>query len=436
MDPDPTQTEVMTPPSKSKTTTTTPPVYPSPLRDKFAHYRSLVPLLSQPITYLNASFAPPSNLIVHAALAKYAHESLHDPHPKPAWQAATEDARALVARYINASDPSTVAFTRDTTKALGNFIRAVPLEAGDNVVILDTEHPNHAYGWMALRSVVGLEVRQVPTGAMNSNNKNQDKASVPTRAATAETFGPFVDERTRAIGISSIMFHSGQWNDVAGICAAFRPKGIHVLVDLTQQVGFAPVDVGAMGVSAAAFSLHKGLHCPTGIACMYVNEHVLAALDPTPPVVGYGAVQNARADLLVLDDPVVYHPSARRFEHANLSLVGTAAAKAFLSFYLDCLGPADVQAYLYGIGDELRRECRDLGIGIVDHSDRESHAPHLYVLELTDSAWAAHLKSLGVYVTMYRLGVRVSLGFYNNSGDIKRLAEALRQGIAKGLLLG
>lgn len=396
----------------------------STLKTKFAHYRTLVPLLAQPdITYLNASFTPPSNLIVHEALAKYTHESLHDPHPKPRWQAAAEEARALIARYIHTEDPSTIAFTRDTTEALGNFIRAVPFTPGDNVVLLDTEHPNHAYGWMALRSA-GLEVRQIPT-------ISESKVT----AATAETFAPYVDERTRAIGISSIMFHSGQWNDVAGICAAFRPRGVHVLADLTQQVGFAPVDVTAMGVSAAAFSLHKGLHCPTGIACMYVSPDVLTALDPVPPVVGYGAVRNARADLLVPGDPIVYHPSARRFEHLNLSLIGMTVAKSFIAFYLDHLGPEDVQEYLYCLGDELQAACKRLGIAIVGPSGREGHAPHLYILELADDAWASHLKSLGIYVTQYRLGVRVSLGFYNDSSDIEKLAKALRQGLAQGLPL-
>ncbi|KAF3765294.1 hypothetical protein M406DRAFT_338785 [Cryphonectria parasitica EP155] len=395
------------------------------LTAKFFYYRRLVPLVSQPdVVYLNSSFAPPSNLIVHEALAKYSHESLHDPHPKPGWQAAAEDARVLLAKYINAT-PSSIAFTRDTTEALGNFIRSVSFQPGDNVVILDTEHPNHAYGWMALRGA-GLEVRQVLTA---------DEALRTGRvtAATAETFAPFVDKRTRAIGLSSIMFHSGQKNDVASICAAFRPRGIHVLADLTQQVGFAAVDVQALGVSAAAFSLHKGLHCPTGIACMYVDADVLKALDPVPPVVGYGAVSNARSDLLVPNDPIVFHPSAKRFEHLNLCLIGTSAAKAYLSFYLDYLDPSDVEEYLYSLGDKLRIECKKLGIRIVGPSDREGHAPHLYVLDLLDGAWALHLNGCGIHVTAYRLGVRVSLGFYNNVIDIERLAGALKMGLDKGI---
>ena len=244
--------------------------------DNFPLFRSLVPLVAKDgITYLNASYAPPSNLVVHEAIIRYSSEALHDPSPKPSWQAATEETRSLVARYINA-DSSSIAFTRDTTEALGNIIRSIPFQPGDNVVLLDSEHPNHAYGWMALRAA-GLEVRQVPT-----ISEAEEMGTVT--AATAATFAKYVDDRTRAIGLSSIMFHSGQWNDVADICATYRPQGIHVLVDLTQQVGFARVDVTAMGVSAAAFSLHKGLNCPTGFACLYVQPDFITTLDPTLPL--------------------------------------------------------------------------------------------------------------------------------------------------------
>lgn len=402
------------------------PSQPPPEAD-FSTFRSLVPLVADDkLTYLNASYQPPSNLIVHAAITKLASEGLYHPHPKPQWQAAVEDTRALVGRYINA-DPSSIAFTRDTTEGLGYFIRSLKVEPGDNVVVLDTEHPNHVYGWMTLRGA-GVEVRQVPTiPEAQMTNK--------VTAATAETFAPYVDGRTRAIGLSSVMFHSGQWNDVAGICRAFRPRGVHVLADLTQQVGFAEVDVAAMGVSAAAFSLHKGLNCPTGFSALYVDPGYIRQNDPKPAIAGYGAVSNVRADLLVPPEEVVYHLTARRFEHLNLSLVGAAAAKAFLTFYLDSMGPTRVQEHLYRLGDALREECGDLGVNIVGPSNRKEHAPHLYILDLHDPRWMELLKESGVFVTPYRLGIRVSFGFYNNTSDVKKLAAALKAGVDCGLPL-
>ncbi|KAJ4407457.1 hypothetical protein N0V82_009920 [Gnomoniopsis sp. IMI 355080] len=387
--------------------------------------RSLVPLVADDsITYVNASYQPPSNLIVHDAIAKFTSDALYNPNSKPQWQIALEETRKLVGRYINA-DSSSIAFARDTTEALGCFIRGLNFEAGDNVVVLDTEHPNHVYGWMALRKD-GLEIRQVPTIPEASRTGK-------VTAANAKTFASYVDERTKAIGLTSIMFHSGQWNDVADICKTFRPRGIHVLADLTQQVGFAEVDVEALNVSAAAFSLHKGLNCPTGLAVLYVDPEVIKATDPTPPIVGYGAVSNVRADLLVPAEDIVYHPSARRYEHLNLNLVSAAAAKAFLTYYLDSMGPKRVQEHLYRLGDVLREECDGIGVGIVGPPARNEHAPHLYVLNLRDPRWMGLLKDNGVYATSYRLGIRVSFGFYNNVSDVMRLVTVLKAGIDKGL---
>ncbi|CAI7586814.1 unnamed protein product [Penicillium pancosmium] len=81
--------------------------------------------------------------------------------PSKAPVATAEKARQLIARYIHA-DPTSVPFMRDTTERLNSLIRGIKFTPGDNVVVLDSEHPNHAYGWMALREA-GLEVRQVLT---------------------------------------------------------------------------------------------------------------------------------------------------------------------------------------------------------------------------------------------------------------------------------
>ncbi|KXH47352.1 hypothetical protein CSIM01_05289 [Colletotrichum simmondsii] len=352
----------------------------------FELLRHLVPLVSSgKTTHLNAAFMPPSNLIVNEALSRFCSEALNQSSPKTRWKEDVEAVRELLGRYIN-TDPSTIAFVRDTTEGLGSFIRGLKFQPGDNVVILDCEHPNQAFAWLTLRSV-GLEVRLVPTDPEN-----------PV-AADAETFAPYVDERTKAIGLSSIMFHTGQRNDVAIICAAFRPRGIHVLADLTQQVGFAAVDVKALGVSAAAFSLHKGLNSPTGFAALYVDTQVIQEMDPVPPIVGYGGVSSVgdSEDFAVPEGPVVFHPTAKRYEHANMSFISAVAARAFLQFYLEVMGPRNLEQRLYSLGDALRQSCAELGVGVVGPSERKHHAPHLHVLRLQDSRWSERLKAAGIF---------------------------------------
>ncbi|KAF4818198.1 hypotheticall protein [Colletotrichum tropicale] len=388
----------------------------------FEIFRRLVPLASDgKITHLNAGFMPPSNLIVDEAIHRFCSESLHHPSPKACWRQDVEAVRQLLARYIN-TDPSSIAFVRDTTEGLGSFMHGLKFEPGDNVVILDCEHPNQAFGWMALRSL-GLEVRLVPT--------DPDRPA----AANAKAFAPYVDDRTKAIGLSSIMFHSGQWNDIADVCSVYRSMGIHVLGDLTQQVGFAEVDVQALGVSAAAFSLHKGLNIPTGFAALYVDSAVIEELDPTPPLVGYGGVASVSdsEDFMIAEGPIVFHQTARRYEHANMSFISAVAARAFLQFYLEVMGPKNVENHLYGLGDALRESCAELGISVLGPKERRQHAPHLHVLQLHDPRWLEHLTASGVVVTRFRSGIRVSFGFYNSLSDVDRLVAVLKSGIALGI---
>lgn len=98
---------------------------------------------------------------------------------------------------------------------------------------------------------------------------------------------------------------------------------------------------------------------------LYINTRVIEETDPTPPIVGYGAVVNVRAGLAVPSEELVDHPSARRYEHLNLSLVSAVAAKVFLTCYLDFKGPKRIQERLYYLGDLLREECDGLEVKVV-----------------------------------------------------------------------
>ncbi|KAI1454599.1 PLP-dependent transferase [Annulohypoxylon moriforme] len=411
------------------------------LEEKFATFRHLVPITQNPdVIFLNAASAPPSNLIVHEAITKYSSDALYEEYPYTQWRATREEARGLIAKCINAEAPETVAFTRDTTEGLGGFIRALAGKGGgksgqgfgkgDNVVLVDNEHPNMVYCWLALRDQ-GLEVRIVPT-------VEEARRTGRIRAVGPETLRPFVDARTRAVGISSVTFDAGQANDVEGICREFRPRGVHVLADVSQHVGIAQIDVQRMGVSAAAFSLHKGLNCPTGIGALYISPKAFEAMgDPVPPIVNMAAVRNMSESLLVsADEPVDYFPDARRFEHQNMSLVGVAAAAAFTRFYLEVLGPADVEAYLYYLTELLIRECEGLEIRVVGPRERRERAPHICVLELDGETWGSYLTGIGgARFTVNRLGIRVSFGFFNSVEDVKRFVQVLKLGSARGLCI-
>ncbi len=73
--------------------------------------------------------------------------------------AGSNGARAKVAELLNAS-PSEIAFTKNTSEGLNIAANAVPLKAGDTVLMLDGDHPNNAYAWLNLKRK-GVNVRFV-----------------------------------------------------------------------------------------------------------------------------------------------------------------------------------------------------------------------------------------------------------------------------------
>lgn len=392
-------------------------------RASFEDFRALVPVAADPTqTYLNASFQPPMSLPVRTAVEQFLAEASTHPDPKPAWQMRAVETQSQLASYLNVPATS-LAFTRDTTEGLNLFQRSLNMRPGDNIVVLEEEHPNQVYGWLALADQ-GLEIRRVAV---------DDQVDHGFSPATAETFVQLVDERTIAIGLSSIMFHNGQMNHVADISAAYRPRGIHVLVDMTQHVGVATVDLTAWNVSAAAFGCHKGLAAPTGLGCLYINPNVLGSLKTPPPLAGAGAIANLPATL-VADPNVKYWDTTKRYEHLNVSLSSVAALSASLALITQHIGTARLEQYLRFLGRDLTARCVSLGVEVLGSSSLPTQqAPHIYVLRLMHHDWKAFFREQNIYVSHYRCGVRISLGFYNNLEDIDVLVRCVKIGLAKGI---
>lgn len=397
------------------------PFFASSDTQKVKEYRKIVPVAaSGSCTYLNAAFQPPMNLRVKDACAEFLHQASAWQHPKPGWQSEAGEAQQLLAKCLHV-DPDSLVFTRDTTEGLNLFQRSIDFKPGDNVVLLETEHPNHAYGWLALRDR-GLGVKFVPNGI--------------DHYADDATFAPYVDDRTVAVGFSSVMFHNGQMNNVKSICSRFRPRGIHVLVDMTQHIGTSPINLSELGVSAAAFGCHKALGCLTGIGALYIEPQTLQLLKTTPPIVGAGAVVNIPSTLLVDPTLVEYHASAKRYGHLNLSLIGAVSLKASLQLLTQEVGIDRIERHLRMLGAHLGLMCEKVGVEVVGSRFSGQRSPHIYVLKLVREEWARHFEEENVMVSQYRCGVRVSLGFYNDLGDIGALEASIKRGLAKGLLIG
>lgn len=380
--------------------------------------RSEVPIVANnDIIYLNASYQPPMNNIVANSIKRYVEQGLYSKNPKPEWINECEIVRSKIAKFIGANSEDMV-FTRDTTESCNLFQRSIKFKKGDNVVILRGEHPNQTSGWLGL-TTEGLNVKFVEVDESNPDSYN------------AETFKDSIDDDTIAIGISSIMFHSGLRNDIKSICDEFRPKGIHILVDATQEIGFGKINVKELGVSAMAFGIHKGLSCPTGLGLLYIDPKIILELKDTPPIMSAGSLSNITSTLIT-PNPYKCFKSAKKYEHLNKAMLQCIALGEYLDF-INEISIEFIENHLENLGVYLRLKMSEIGVKVIGPNDINSRSPHSNVLCLESLDWQQFFIDNNVFISQYRAGVRVSFGMYNNQEDVDKFVKVIQKGLDLGM---
>jgi cysteine desulfurase/selenocysteine lyase len=360
------------------------------------------------VLYLDSAHQTPLARPIKDELDRFYDTALQLAGPKSLWLDRVEEVRARLAALIGAC-PEEIAFTKNTSEGLNICTNGITWQPGDNVLLLESEHPNNAYAWLA-KQANGLEVRRVPA----------DK-----KWADADSFAPYFDERTRAIGVSHIMFHNGQRNDIADIARFAAAHGVSLVVDSMQSIGVVPLDMHSLGLTALASGSHKGLLTPQGLGFLWTDQPV-TTLPPT--YVANAGISNARADLVATSDPIELRPNAHRFEIGNFNIAAVHALGAALEL-IDGIGVATIEEHTQTLGDQLIAGVDNLGVNLVGPRERAHRAPHIYVLALTDPALPAYFADHNVRLSPVRDGLRISLGMYNNSDDIDRFLTHLSKAL-------
>ena len=354
--------------------------------------------------YFDSAHQAPLAESVRAALDDFYSEGCENAGPKPLWMRRVEQVRARVASLLGAS-PDEIAFTKNTSEGLNIAANAIPLQPGDNVLMIEGDHPNNAYAWLNLRRK-GVEVRFI---ALESD------------WADASTFLPYVDSRTRVISLSHVTFHAGHRHNVASIGELCKRRGLHLVVDAMQSVGVMPVNVDSLGVSILAAGCHKGLLVPQGLGILYVRRRTLEELQPA--YLAMASLAEPPDDYIARPDQLALHKTARRFEIGNYNLPDIHALGAGLDL-VSRTGLANITNHVLDLGDRLIDHLDRQGIGIVGPRQRD-YRSHIYVLDLPGEGWFDYLASNQVRVSRERDGIRISFAMFNTADEVDQLADII-----------
>ena len=331
-----------------------------------------------------------------------------------------EGTRDKVARFIGATNPQDIVFTRNTTEAINLVAHAWGdrfVGEGDEVVLSKMEHHSNIVPWQLLAQRTGASVRF--TGLSADGRLDLD--------SLRELLG----ERTKLVSIVHMSNVLGTINPAPEIVEMAHKAGALVLIDAAQSVPHLPFDVNALGADFVAFSAHKMLG-PTGVGVLWAREGLLQEMEP---FLGGG-------DMIatVREEGSTWAKVPHKFEAGTPNIADVIAFGAAIE-YLEALGMANVRQHeidltayamdaldgVPGLRIHGPRDPNDRG-GVVSFEIEGIH-PH-DLATIADSHGVAiraghHCAQLLMRELSVAATSRASFAIYNDRDDVDVLLEAI-----------
>ena len=137
----------------------------------------------------------------------------------------------------------------------------------DAIVMTDLDFPSVRYVYDELATRLGARIVAVPS---------DDGVTIDTQRVLDA-----IDDRTRLVAISHVLFRSAFIMDAEAICRRAKKVGALVSLDAFHSVGVMPVDVKQLGVDFLSGGVIKWLCGGPGGAFLYASPDATRSLSPS-----------------------------------------------------------------------------------------------------------------------------------------------------------
>ena len=349
-------------------------------------------------TYLNtATFGQMPRRATEAVAKHFAHRDELACWDFLNWYDDADRLRAKIARLIHCAADD-IAFVPNATTALGILLGGIDWRAGDQILTLEHEFPNHLYAPSMLRRF-GVEMKECAWDALCAA----------------------VNERTRLVALSSANYNTGFAPPLDRLSAFLKSRNVLLFVDGTQSVGALRFDTARIQPDMLAVHAYKWMLAPNGAGFFYIRGELRRRLPPN--VIGWRSHHDWRnVDNLHHGVPELTQ-AAEKYEGGAVASALLYALEACVDLMLE-IGPERVEERVLDLAEKTRSILRGHGAAV------EDFASPIVAARFEDrdvSALARALKQERVLVAARRGHLRVSPHFYNHEQDLETLDRALRR---------
>ncbi len=312
------------------------------------------------------------------------------------WYTDLDGLRVKLGQLIQTA-PEDIAFMPNASWALAHLLNGLDWRAGDEVVTVEGEFPNHLY---VAEHLTRRGVNCVRCGC--------------------EEVLQSLTSRTRLVMLSTVNYSTGYRARIEEIAPELRRRGVLFYLDATQSLGALRLDFGSIRPDLLAVDCYKWMLAPNGAGFMAVSPGLRQRLDPL--AVGWRSHREWRRVDSLHEGMPEFSSTAEKYEAGMLASLPLCALEASVDLMLE-IGPERIEQRVLALGGLVRERLRALGGEPLPYDDSAIVAARFPGKDA--SALAVELRKHQV-VTSARHGLlRVSTHFYNNEDDIARLADTL-----------
>lgn len=334
-----------------------------------------------------------------------------------------EKARETVRTFINAGSKEEVIFTSGTTGSINAVAFSFGeryIKEGDEIIISYLEHHSNIVPWQMLCKRKSANLRVIPIN---------DEGEI-----IIDEFRRLLTEKTKLVAITQVSNSLGTIVPIKEIIKAAHSYAVPVLVDGAQGIQHDIVDIRELDADFYAFSGHK-IYGPTGTGVLYGKEKWLSEM---PPYQGGGdMVEN------VTFEETTYNSLPFKFEAGTMNFTGAIGLGAALEYVL-ATGREEIMKRENELLVYATKRLSEIdGLRIYGKSDKKISIISFLLKDIHAYDTGMVLDKLGIAVrtgthcaqpVMDHYGingtVRVSMCFYNTTGEIDSLVDGIRKVIS------
>ena len=333
-----------------------------------------------------------------------------------------ESARVKIAKFINASKPEEVIFSKNATESLNLIAYSYGLEnlkKDDEVVISIMEHHSNLVPWQKMTKAKNAKLKYM---YVNDNYEIPDE-EIETK----------ITKNTKIVGIAYVSNVLGTINPVKKIIKQAHKMGAVVVVDASQSIPHMKIDVQELDADFVVFSGHKML-APLGIGVLYGKKSILDKM--TPFLMGGDMIE------YVYEQETTFASLPNKFEAGTQNVEGVIGLAAAID-YIEKIGYEKIQEIEKEVVGYAKQELAKLDfletyytkndenhMGVISFNIKGVH-PHDTASVLDSYNVAVRSGNHCAQPLLRYLGkdstCRASFYIYNTKKDVDNLVEALNK---------